>query len=92
VAKVRTVEEHADERAILMVVWCKGEKDAHKGGTDNEEILRRRYGPKAARSQAREVRAAERQIHERWNGHIAAKVRTVEEQAEERYSLTAVWC
>ena len=38
VAKVRTVEEHADERDSLMTVLCKGDKDAHKGGTDKGKI------------------------------------------------------
>ena len=31
-AKVQTVEEQVDERDSLMAVWCKGGKDACKGG------------------------------------------------------------
>ena len=91
-AKVRTVEEQAGVRGSLKAVWCRGGKDACKSGTDNGEISRRWYSAKAARIRAREVRAVERQIHERRIGVIAAKVRTVEEQAEARDSLRAVWC
>ena len=91
-AKVRTMEERAEERDSWTAAWCKGDKDAHRGGTDNGEIRRWPSGAKVARSRAREVWAVERQIHERRNGVIVAKVRTVEEHADERDSLTAVLC
>jgi len=84
------VEEQAEEGDLLTAVGFKGGKNACKGGADNGEILRRWYGPKAARSQAREERALEKQIHERRNGVVVAKVQTVEEQAEEGDLLTAV--
>ena len=91
-AKVRTVEERAEERDSLTAVWRNRGKDACTGEKDNGEIPRRRYSAKVARSRAREVWAVERQIDERRNGVIVAKVRTVEEHADERDSLTAVLC
>ena len=86
------MEERAEERDSLTAVWRNRGKDACKGGKNNGEIPRRRYIAKVARSRAREVWAVERQIHERRNGVIVAKVRTVEEHADERDSLTAVLC
>ena len=40
-AKVRTVEEQAEEGDLLTAVGFKDGKDACKGGADNGEILRR---------------------------------------------------
>ena len=73
-AKVRRVEKQGKERDSMKAVWCKGSKDARKGGTDNGEILRRRSGAKAARSRAKEERAVERQVRQRRNSVISAKV------------------
>jgi len=76
----------------LKAVWCKGGKDACNSGTDNGEIPRHHYSAKAVRRRAREARVVERHVHERRKGVIAAKVRTMEERAEERDSWTAAWC
>ena len=75
-AKVQTLEEQAEERDSLRAVRSKDCKDACMGGTDNGEMLRRRNGVKAERSQAREERAVERLILQRRKGVIAAKCRT----------------
>jgi len=64
-AKVRTVEEQADERYAWTAVWCEGSKDACKGGTDKGEMLGWRNGATAARGRAKEERAVERHIHGR---------------------------
>ena len=91
--KVRTVEEQAEVRGSWKAVWCKRGKDACKGGTDIGEILQWCNGARVASSRASEERAVERQICQRRNGGLfAAKVRTLEEEAEVRDSLKSEWC
>ena len=72
--KVRIVEEQVEVRGSLKAIWCKGSKDASIDETDNGEIPRRWCGAKVARSGAKEERAVERQIRQRWIVVIAAMV------------------